>query len=66
MIGVLNKFMETYQIRDIDGLMDLLTPDEDLFLFGTGLDEKRTGREEFKFQAKRDWSQMEAQAFNFT
>lgn len=65
-VGVLDKLMESYKQRDIEGLMSLVSPDDDLFLFGTGLDEKRTGREAFKFQAERDWSQMEALAFNFT
>jgi ketosteroid isomerase-like protein len=65
-LAVLNKFMETYQKRDIDGLMSLLAPDDDLFMFGTGSDEKRIGREQFKSQAERDWSQTEALAFNFT
>ena len=65
-LGVLDKFMESYRQRDLEGLMSLLPPDDDLFLFGTGRDEKRTGREAFKFQAERDWAQMEALAFNFT
>lgn len=65
-LGVLDKFMETYQKRDIEGMMSLLPSDDDLFLFGTGMDEKRTGRDEFKLQAERDWSQTEALAFNFT
>ncbi|MEW5961736.1 MAG: nuclear transport factor 2 family protein [Chloroflexota bacterium] len=65
-LAVLNKFMETYQKRDIEGLMSTLAPDDDLFLFGTGIDEKRIGRAEFKFQAERDWAQTEALAFNFT
>jgi ketosteroid isomerase-like protein len=65
-VAVLNKFMEAYKKRDLEGLMSVVTPDDDLFLFGTGLDEKRTGREEFKYQAERDWAQTEALAFNFT
>jgi hypothetical protein len=65
-LGVLDKFMETYKRRDIEGMMSLLPSDDDLFLFGTGMDEKRTGRDEFKLQAERDWSQTEALAFNFT
>lgn len=64
--AVVNKFMAAYEKRDIQGLMSLLSPDDDIFLFGTGIDEKRIGREEFKFQATRDWSQTEALAFNFT
>jgi len=65
-MAVLNTFMETYQKRDIEGLMGLLAPDDDLFLFGTGMDEKRIGPEQFKFQAERDWAQTEALAFNLT
>ncbi len=65
-LAVLNKFMETYEKRDIEGLMSLVAPDDDLFLFGTGIDEKRIGPEQFKLQAERDWSQTEALAFNFT
>ncbi len=65
-LAVLNKFTESYQKRDIEGLMSTLVPDDDIFLFGTGIDEKRTGRAEFKFQAERDWAQTEALAFNLT
>jgi ketosteroid isomerase-like protein len=65
-LGVLNDWLENYEKRDIDGLMALFAPDDDLFLFGTGIDEKRIGPAEVKYQAERDWSQMEALAFNFT
>lgn len=65
-IDVLNRWLESYEKRDIDGLMRLVAQDEDLFLFGTGGDEKRIGPEQFKYQAERDWSQTEALAFNFT
>ena len=65
-LSVLNKFMESYQNRDIEGLLSPIAPDEDLFLYGTGIDEKRIGRDQFKYQAERDWSQTEALAFNFS
>lgn len=65
-LDVLNKFMQNYEKRNLEGLMGLLAPDDDLFLYGTGIDEKRIGREQFKFQAERDWSQTDALAFNFT
>jgi ketosteroid isomerase-like protein len=65
-MGVLNKFMETYQKRDIEGLMSLFPPDDDQVMFGTGADEKRIGRDQIRFQAERDWIQTEALAFNFT
>jgi len=65
-VAVLDRFMETYQKRDIDGLMALFAPDDDQIMFGTGIDEKRIGRDQIRFQAERDWSQTEALAFNFT
>lgn len=65
-LGVLNEWLQYYQQRDIDGLMALVAPDDDLFLFGTGIDEKRIGPEEFRYQAERDWSQTEALSFDFT
>jgi ketosteroid isomerase-like protein len=64
-VGVLNTFLESYKGRDIDTLMACCAPDEDLFLFGTGADEKRIGPDQFRYQAERDWSQMEELAFNF-
>lgn len=64
-LSVLNKWLLRYQERDIDGLMALVAPDDDVFLFGTGLDEKRVGPEEFRYQAERDWSQTEALTFDF-
>jgi ketosteroid isomerase-like protein len=65
-LNVISKLLETYQKRDIDGLMSLMAADDDLFMFGTNIDEKRQGRNEFKAQAERDWAQTEALAFNFT
>jgi ketosteroid isomerase-like protein len=65
-LGVLDEFMQSYEQRDIERLLSFVSPDDDLFLFGTGLDEKRTGRKELKFQAERDWSQTERLAFNLT
>lgn len=64
-LAVLDGWLASYQQRDIDALMSLVVPDEDLFLYGTGIDEKRIGPEQFRYQAERDWSQTEALAFNF-
>ena len=64
-LAVLNKFLETYEKRDIEGLMALFAPDDDQIMFGTGIDEKRLGRDQIRFQAERDWSQTEALAFSF-
>ena len=64
-LAVLNKFNEACAQRDIDSLMALFPPDDDQLLFGTGIDEKRIGRDQIRFQAERDWSQTEALAFSF-
>ena len=63
-VAVMNKFTTAYQKRDMEGLMSTISPDDDVFLFGTGIDEKRTGQDEFRFQAERDWAQTEALAFS--
>jgi ketosteroid isomerase-like protein len=63
-MSVLDKFMDSYRKRDLPGLLSTLAPDDDLFLFGTGIDEKRIGREQFKLQAERDWAQTEELGFN--
>lgn len=65
-LAVMDKWLQSYQERDLEGLMSYVSPDGDLFLFGTGIDEKRIGRDEFKAQAERDWAQTEELAFNFS
>lgn len=65
-LGAVNKYMEAYQQRDIDGFMRLFAPDEDQVHFGTGADERRVGRDELRVQAERDWSQTDALAFDLT
>lgn len=64
-LAVLDRFLEAYKKRDIDSLMANFAPDEDQVMFGTGLDEKRIGPDQIRFQAERDWSQMETLAFDF-
>jgi uncharacterized protein (TIGR02246 family) len=63
---VINKYLEAYQNRDLEGFASLFVPDSDQIHFGTGADEKRIGRDEIKVQAERDWAQTEALAFNLT
>jgi ketosteroid isomerase-like protein len=63
--AMFEKFLEAYRKRDIDDFMRLVAPDDDVVLYGTGADEKRVGREQFKFQAERDWSQTDSLAFRF-
>ncbi len=63
--AVMDRFADAYARRDMDKLLALLAPDPDVTFYGTGADEKRLGRSEFKAQAERDWSQTEAAAFAY-
>ncbi len=55
----ITQFMNSYKNRDLEGLLALLPQDDDIYMFGTGIDEKRAGIKEVKFQAERDWSQTD-------
>ncbi len=50
----LKQFLESYRNRDLEGLIGMVSPDNDLYMFGTGIDEKWTGLQEFKSQVARD------------
>jgi ketosteroid isomerase-like protein len=65
-IAAMNKWMDSYRQRDIDALMTTLGADDDLVMYGTGIDEKRIGLQEFKFQAERDWAQTDELEFKLT
>jgi ketosteroid isomerase-like protein len=66
--AVLSKMTESYEKRDMEGLMACFAPDADTVMYGTGADEKRVGPAEIRYQAERDWDQTEAisMAFNGT
>lgn len=55
----ITRFMESYRNRNLEQLLELVPPDDDIYMFGTGIDEKRRGRQEFEDQVKRDWAQTE-------
>lgn len=63
--AVLNELAASYSNRDIKRLLEGFAPDLDVVMFGTGVDERRTGLAEIRIQAERDWSQTDASAFNF-
>ena len=65
-LETMNKWLTAYRNRDMDGLLSTLTSDGDLTLYGTGIDEKRIGQQEFKAQAERDWAQMDSMEFILT
>jgi ketosteroid isomerase-like protein len=60
---VLNKFIETYSKRNLEGLMSLVAPDPDACLIDIEPDEKRVGLDAIKSQLARDWSQYEASTY---
>ena len=64
-VAALNKLSEGYTRRDMNGLLALLAPDPDVFIFGTGADERRVGLAEIRAQFERDWSQSEAASFQW-
>jgi uncharacterized protein (TIGR02246 family) len=56
-MAVINRFLETYTRRDVEGTLALLSPDPDMLLIGTGPDEKIAGIEQAKIQLRRDYEQ---------
>ena len=59
-ISTLDKVAEAFEERDLDKMMSLFSPDDDLIVLGTGADEKKVGKIEVKSLFKRDWAQSEA------
>ena len=60
-----NKLWKAYETRDGSTLLSMFVPDPDVFLYGTGADEKRIGPTEIKAQFERDWSQSDAASLRF-
>lgn len=54
---LINNFLEAYARHDLEETLAFLAPDPDLFLFGTGIDERVIGIEEVRRQLKRDFEQ---------
>ncbi len=63
--AVLSKVAEGYATRNMDTLLATIAPDPDVIMYGTGADEKRTGRQGVRVQAERDWSQTEASTVKY-
>jgi len=61
-MDTLNKFIKTYEQRDMKGVLAFLVPDPDVIVMGTGADEKRIGLDEIKLQIERDWFQSDVTA----
>jgi ketosteroid isomerase-like protein len=63
--AALDGWGDSYAKRDIKRLLGHIAPDLDVVMYGTGVDEKRTGLGQIQSQAERDWSQTDAAAFLF-
>jgi ketosteroid isomerase-like protein len=62
---ILQEFADSYAKRNLDGVMAHISPDPDMIMYGTALDEKRIGREGLKAQAERDWSQSDSTSMSY-
>ncbi len=62
-MAVLRQMAEATARKDVDGVMALADPD--FRGFGTGLDEKVIGKEAYRRQLERDFSQAEAISLEF-
>jgi ketosteroid isomerase-like protein len=61
--AIINKFIETYSKRDMEGLTSLIAPDPDVCLFDIEPDEKWVGLNAIEIQLTSDWSQYEASSY---
>ncbi len=64
--STLDKVAEAFEERDLDKIMSLFSPDEDIIVIGTGADERKVGKNEVRSLFKRDWSQSEASSIVYT
>jgi ketosteroid isomerase-like protein len=65
-IAVMSKFAEAYSKRDINNLLSIIAPDDDVLVFGLEPDEKCIGINRIKSQLERDWYQTNVSSIEFT
>jgi uncharacterized protein (TIGR02246 family) len=58
--ALLDELAEAYHVRDLQRALACFAPDEDVLMYGTGVDEKRVGLKEIGAQLERDWEQTES------
>jgi ketosteroid isomerase-like protein len=56
----LKAMFDAYSKRDLNGFLSFWAPDPDVFMLGSGADEKSVGIQEFVKSLKRDWGQSDA------
>lgn len=66
--SIFRKLTGAYERRNIAEFLDCFAADDDVVLYGTGVDEKRIGLDQIRAQVERDWAQTEAisMSFNWT
>ena len=55
-IGALNEMLEAFNSGDVDRVMGCFAPHDDIFNYGTNVDERMVGRAAFRSVAQRDMS----------
>jgi uncharacterized protein (TIGR02246 family) len=58
--AILGELAEAYSVRDLQRALACFAPDEDVVMYGTGVDERRVGLKEIRAQVERDWEQTES------
>jgi ketosteroid isomerase-like protein len=58
--ATLTQWADAYTHRNLDQVLALIAPDDDIVAIGTGQDEWRVGTGELRAQIERDFSQAEA------
>ena len=62
---IIQKLTGAYERRKIEEFLGCFASDDDVVLYGTGVDEKRIGLEQIRAQVERDWAQTESISMNF-
>jgi uncharacterized protein (TIGR02246 family) len=57
--AVLQEWVAAYGRKDADAYVGLFSDEDDVVVFGTGVDEVRVGRREIAEQARRDFEQSD-------
>ena len=63
--ATLQQWKDAYSRRDLDGVLAVMAPDDDVVGIGTGPDEWRVGPEAFRAQLERDFAQSEALSVDY-
>jgi uncharacterized protein (TIGR02246 family) len=62
---LLEKYSQAYQEKDLDGVLKLFVPDDDLVVIGTGFDEWVKGIDELRSGFERDMDQADEISVKF-